>query len=191
MSRKGSSVQKRQDSLIALALQRPLRGGVVTSVTGTAPIVITGTDAAPNVTVQTPARTYLKGAALTLNAGSQIVATGTITPTNSGKIKVTLSGVLHNSDSSATQHPCVVNVSATAGSGSANQSLDTFNGTAAAVGPGKTPFSFVVDLDQATTAHTFTLGEVVTVDINLTGDASGDLSVVVNGVVADVQEEWR
>lgn len=193
MSRKGLSEQKRQDSLIAIALRkRPTGGaGTVTDVTGTAPIVITNPTTTPNVAVATPARTYLKGGALTLNAGSQVNATGTITPTNSGKIKVTVTGVLHNSDTSATQHPCVLNVSASAVSGAANQSLDTFNGTPGAAAAGKTPFSFVVDLDQATTPHTFALGEVVTVNVNLTGDASGDLSVVANGVVADVQEEWR
>lgn len=192
MSRKGSSTQKRQDSLIAIALRkRPGGVGTVTGVTGTVPIVITGTAAEPNVTVTQPARTYLKSTATGLTAAPAIVATGPITPTNSGKLKVTLSGVLHNSDTSATQHPCTVNVSATASSGTATQSMDSFNGTPGAVGPGKTPFSFVVDLDQATTPHTFTPGEVVTVAVNMTGDASGDLSVVLNGVVADVQEEWR
>jgi hypothetical protein len=169
MSRQGSSPQKRQDALIALAARSP-RG-------------------APGLV--TPVRTFLKGAALVLTAAPQVDATGTITPAVSGKIKVTLSGVLHNTDTSAAQHPCTVNVTATAASGTASESLDVFNGTPAAAAAGRTPFSFVVDLDQATTPHTFTVGEVVTVNVNLTGDASGDLSVVANGVVADVQEEWR
>lgn len=139
-----------------------------------------------------PARAYAVSGALTLNAGIQTAADVTLTPIVSGRLKVRISGVIENSDSSATQHPITVTVNAGAGT---LASQVVFHGTSSGAGAGTTPFSFVVDLDK-TAAPTVPAGLVaplgvpMTINAALQGDASGDLSVLAGGLQLEVEEAF-
>ncbi len=159
----------------------------VTQVTGTAPIVVTPSTPNPNVSLTLPARGFANGSALTLSAAAQIVASVTLTPVVSGKLKVRVSGVVDNQDTSNTQRPLVVTIAANAAT-PALETSDTMRSTAAQASPSTMQFALVVDLDHASTPTTFPLGTPVTINVCLTGEGTGQLSTHAGGVQLEVEE---
>jgi hypothetical protein len=135
-----------------------------------------------------PARGYGVSGALTLNAGAQAAASLTITPLVSGKIKLRGTGLVRNTDSSPTLHPVIV--SYTDSLGNTLQTADTIQCTeVTGAGHNTQTVAFNVDSDHATTTPvTYALGVPVTLHMNLTGDASGDLSIVAGGIQFEVEE---
>jgi hypothetical protein len=161
----------------------------VTQVTGTAPIVVTPTAGAPVVSLTPPARAFGVSGALTLNAGAQIAASATLTPTVSGKLKVRISGVVSNADTSAAQHPITLSVADNAAS-PALETQAVQRSTQAGASPSTTHIGLVVDLDHASTPTTFPVGTPVTINAVLVGDGTGELSIAAGGVQIEVEEAF-
>ena len=159
----------------------------VTTVTGTAPITSTG-GTTPAIGLITPARGYAVSGALVLSAAAQIAASVTITPKVSGKLKVRISGVFTNTDTSATQRPLSISVRTGA---TVYQTQATIESTAAGGSPSTMSASFVVDLDAATTTPTtFPLGTPVEIDAVAIGEVNGLIHLAAGGLQLEVEEAY-
>ena len=158
----------------------------VTSVTGTFPIVVAPATPDPVVSISAPSRGYNFNAAPQVLSGAVIdLAAVTLTPLISGRLRVRITGVVQNNDSSATQHPVILSVNA---GGAALQTQDTYRSTAAEAANSTIGIGLVVDLDQAQTPTVFPLGTPVTINAGLQGDGTGHLSVAAAGLQIEVEE---
>jgi hypothetical protein len=165
---------------------------LVNEILATAPVVVTPSPGVGEVTISItePARGFENSpAAVTLSGGSQAIAGVTVTPRTSGKLKVRISGVVQNADTSNTIRPVTLSVAAN-GVTPALETLTTFHPAPATSAPFGTPFSLVVDLDQAQTPTTFPLDTPVLINAVAVGDASGQLSIPIRGLQLEVEEAW-
>ena len=164
----------------------------LTDVTGTNPIQVTGGGATRNVALlQLQSDMNTNGGAVTLTAASQIVASGSITPRVTGKIRVVVTGTVDNNDSSTTSHPIVLTVSTGAGTTPVAQTSGTMRATQAGSTNGTNTVAMVVDLDRATAPITAALNAPFQVNACLTGDATGHLSVGLHNLQIALQERFE
>jgi hypothetical protein len=126
-------------------------------------------------------------APVTLSAVAQVIAGVSVTPQQTGKLKVRISGVVQNADTSATIRPVTISVAAN-GATPALETQQVFHPSAATSQPFGMPFSLVVDLDKASTPTTFPLGTPVTINACAIGDASGELSIPAGALQISVEE---
>jgi hypothetical protein len=146
-----------------------------------------------NVALQAPARAYVanQGAAIALTGALVVGGSLTITPKLTGKIRCEISGFLESTDSTGTAHPFTIAVGdAGAGLRYAQATMPRTNQNIGGVN-GVTPFSLVVDLDSiGSSSVTYPVGTPVTLEALVLGDASGDLSIPINGLQFAVQEQF-
>ena len=134
-----------------------------------------------------PNRSYGTNVSLvTLTASPIVIASATLTPVVTGKIKISITGVGQNLDSVGTLRP--ITLSVTDGTNTLQtQSTVRFAGAAA---PGiSATLAIVVDSDLAvTTPTTYALGTPITINAVATGDASGNLTISARGMQIEIQE---
>jgi hypothetical protein len=136
----------------------------------------TGSTTAPN-------RAMGLASSLTLSASPQIAALVNVTPTITGKYTVWVTGIVDNADSGQIAHPVVLSVS----HGSGVTTADFTQPTYTAIAPGGAvlttfPLACVVAIDKVPATVVLAVGTPTTINVVLTGDASGKLTIPANGV---------
>lgn len=107
-----------------------------------------------------------------------------IVPEITGRFRVTITGVVANSDT--VSHPFVLILNGNAGAGDfAMQQLPTLQVPPSTVG---FPYALTVDCDKANVPHVFTIGALGAVIANLTGVGGGFLTIPAQGCVMTVEE---
>lgn len=136
-----------------------------------------------------PARAWATNAApVAPAAAAAIASTVTVTPGITGKMKVRISGVVENTDSSGTQHPFTLSVNTGASASGASLITQTTLHPLGAVAPGTATFALVVDLDKLAAPSVFPVGTPVQINAVVVGDGSGDLTIATGGCQLEVEE---
>jgi hypothetical protein len=138
-----------------------------------------------------PARAFATNAAPVLpGAAIAIGATVTVTPGITGKMKVRISGVIENNDSSAASHPFTLSVNTgVAAAGAQLFTQDTLHPAGAAnPNPGTDCFSLVVDLDKLATPFVAPVGTPLQINANVLGSGSAALNIATGGLQLEVEE---
>jgi hypothetical protein len=138
-----------------------------------------------------PARAFQANAAPVLpGAAVAIGASVTVTPGLTGKLKVRISGVVENNDSTAATHPFTlsVNTGAAAG-GAALFTQDVIRPIGAAnPNPGTATIALVVDLDKLAVPFVAPVGVALQVNAVVLGSASAALNIAALGLQLEVEE---
>lgn len=118
-----------------------------------------------------------------LTASPQIVALVNVTPTITGKYTVTVTGVVDNTDSTQAARPIVLSVSHGSGVTTPDFTQPTYTVVGAPGGSLEThTLACVVALDKVPATVVLAIGTPTTINVVLTGDASGKLAVPSNGI---------
>jgi hypothetical protein len=161
-------------------LIQPGGGGIVTITTNTTLTVTSPGGPTTNVIVTPPARAYGAGIATALLTGFLNIAQATVTPATTGKLQISVWGVVKNTNGEVTRR-----LNWRIQDGAANTLFVgppitvTSNGTADATAT----FATVIDSDLLTgpgvVAETYPLGVPVTLFLQLSEDVGSDLTVAV------------
>jgi len=123
-------------------------------------------------------------------AAVAIGASVTVTPGITGKMKVRITGVVENNDSSGSAHPFTlsVNTGAAAG-GAALFTQDVIRPTGAAnPNPGTQTTALVVDLDKLAVPFVAPVGVALQINAIVLGSASNTLNIAAGGLQLEVEE---
>jgi hypothetical protein len=123
-------------------------------------------------------------------AAAAIGATVTVTPGISGRLKVRISGVVENNDSSGTVHPFTLSVNTGASAaGAALFTQDVIRPVGAAnPTPGTATTALVVDLDKLAVPFLAPVGVPVQINAIVLGSASAALNIAALGLQLEVEE---
>lgn len=135
------------------------------------------------------ARAYATNAAPVLpGAAIAIGASVTVTPGLTGKLKVRISGVIENNDSSAATHPFTLSVNTGAAAAGAQLATQDVLHPVGSTSPGTDCFAFVVDLDKLATPFVATVGTPIQINANVLGSGSAALNIAAGGLQLEVEE---
>jgi hypothetical protein len=123
-------------------------------------------------------------------AAAAIGASVSVTPGLTGKLKVRVTGVVENNDSSGAAHPFTLSVNSGASAGGAalfTQDVIRPVG-AAAPNPRTATTALVVDLDKLSPPTVFPVGTAVQINAIVLGSASATLTIAAAGLQLEVEE---
>jgi hypothetical protein len=134
----------------------------------------------------TNAAPVLPGAAIAIGTSA------TLTPGVTGRLKVRISGVIENNDSSAAAHPFTLSINTGLTAGTTGTQLFTQDVMrpvgAANPNPGTDCFSLVVDLDKLAVPFIAPPGTPIQINANVLGSASASLNIAAGGLQLEVEE---